>query len=45
MEEGGHLLVSIFLLSITIRLGARKCELDSCGEDLDLTGAVVRQTT
>lgn len=44
MEEGEYLLVSIFLLSITIRIKARKCELDSCREDLDLTGAVAKQT-
>lgn len=45
IEEGEYLLVSIFLLSITDRIGARKCGLDSCREDLDLIGAVVNQTT
>lgn len=45
MEEGEYLLVSIFLLSITIRIGARKCGLDPCREDLDLIGTVVKQTT
>lgn len=44
MEEGEYLLVSIFL-SIIIRIRARKCELDSCREDLDLIGAIVKQTT
>lgn len=43
--EGEYLLVAIFLLSLTIRIGARKSELDSCREDMDLIGAVVKQTT